>query len=115
MDERLERALDFGNLQHTLYLEKKRIQARLRRDLELIYGGGRFTIDRNFVVFLELLNPDDDGSVTILDDNLIPIRIQDPTVFQKEVRNTYFRAVNQYRVDFEDLRKKRSVKTVVGL
>lgn len=115
MDKRLEQALDFSNLQHTLYLEKKRIQSKLHRDLELVYSGGRFTIDRNFVVFLELLNPDDDGSVTILDDNLTPIRIQDPTAFQKEVRNTYFRAVNQYRVDFESLKKKRSVKAIVNI
>lgn len=115
MDERLKQALDFSNLQHTLYLEKKRLQAKLHQDLELIYNGGRFSVDRNFVVFLNLTEIDSDGSITLLDDTLTPILIQDPVQFQKEVHNTYFRAVNYYRVAFEDLKKKRSAKAIVDL
>jgi hypothetical protein len=115
MDQRLEQALEFANYQYTIHLEKKRLQAKLRSELELAYNGGIFTIDKNFIVFLELFNPDDDGSVTVLDDNLSPIIILNPEEFKKEVQNTYFRAVNQYRVDFETLKKKRSVKDIVGL
>jgi hypothetical protein len=115
MDDRLKRALEVANFNYTLYAEKKRLQAQLHRDLELAYNGGKFTIDRNFVVFLHLLNPDDDGSVTILDDNLNPIIVTDPEQFQKEVDNTYHRAVNRYRVEFESLKKKRSAKAIVDL
>ena len=115
MDQALEQALDFSNIQHTLYLEKRRLQEKLRRDLELVYAGGRFTVDRNLIVFLHLFNLDEDGSVVILDDNQIPTVIQDPNNFQKEVQNTYYRAVNAYRVAFEELKKKRSVKAIVGL
>ena len=115
MDKRLEAALEFANYQRTLHLEKKRIQSQLRRDLELVYNGGKFIVDRNFIVFLQLFNPEDDGSVTILDDNLNPIVIDNPSEFQSEVRNTYFRAVNRYRVDFESLKKKRTVKAIVDL
>ena len=115
MDERLANALEFTKLQHTLYLEKKRIQAKLHRDLELAYGGGIFTIDRNFIVFLEMFNPDEDGSVTILDNNLNPIVISNPEDFKNEVRNTYFRAVNRYRVDFENIKNKRTIKGIVDL
>lgn len=115
MDDRLERALDFAKFQHTLHLEKKRLQAKLRQDLELCYAGGRFTVDRNFIVFLHLFNPDEDGSITILDDSLTPVVVEDPTAFEKEAYNTYFRAVNRYRTDFELLKKKRSVKAVVDL
>ena len=114
MDQRLETALEFAKFQHTLHLEKKRIQAKLHRDLELAYNGGIFTIDRNFIVFLELFNPNY-GNVTILDDNLNPIVISNSEDFKKEVKNTYFRAVNQYRVDFEGLKKKRTVKGIVDL
>lgn len=115
MDERLEQALEFANYQRTLHLEKKRIQAKLRQDLELVYSGGRFLVDRNFIVFLQIFNPEEDGSVTILDENLTPITINDPADFQKEAYNTYFRAVNRYRVEFEALKKKRTVKAVVDL
>jgi hypothetical protein len=107
--------VEFAKFQHTLHLEKKRIQAKLHRDLELAYNGGIFAVDRNFIVFLELFNPDEDGSVTILDANLNPIVISNPEEFKKEVRNTYFRAVNRYRVDFEHIKNKRTVKGIVDL
>ena len=115
MDDRLEQALEFANFKHTLHIEKKRLQAKLHRDLELAYNGGMFTIDRTFVVFLHLFNPDDDGSITILDDNLTPIIILNPIEFHHEVNNTYHRAVNRYRIEFELLKKKRSVKAIVNL
>lgn len=115
MDKRLEQALDSAKFNHTLHLEKKRLQAQLRRDLELSFNGGKFNIDRNFLVFLHLINPNDDGSITVLDDYLNPVAITDPAQFQKEVENTYYRAVNRYRVEFENLKKKRTIKAVVDL
>jgi hypothetical protein len=115
MDDRLEKALEFANYQRTLHLEKKRIQSKLRQELELVFNGGRFLVDRNFIVFLHLFNPDEDGSITILDENLTPIIISNLEEFQKEANNTYHRAVNRYRVDFEELKKKRTVKAIVNL
>jgi hypothetical protein len=116
MDERLAKALEFSNLRHTLHLEKRRLQEKLKADLTLSYNGGVFQIDRNFIVFLNLLTPDEDTTSTVvLDDRQDPIYIENLQEFKRKALNVYHRCINQYYVDFEALKKKRSVKAVVDL
>lgn len=114
MDERLTKALEFANFQQTLYLEKKRLQDKLEKDLTFGYSGGIFHADRNFIVFLNLLIPEEgQSSVTILDNNYVPIQIDNIQDLQQKTLHTYFTAVNQYSLEFEQLRKKRTVKAII--
>jgi hypothetical protein len=114
MDLRLEQALDSAKFRYTLHLEKRRLQEKLQADLTYAVNGGQFFIDRNFIVFLNLLTPAEGTlSTTILDDNLNPIHISDITKLQRDVLALYTRVVNQYSSDFENLRKKRTVASVV--
>jgi hypothetical protein len=116
MDKRLEQALEFANFQQTHYLEKRRLQEKLKSDLIFGYNGGTFNADRNFIVFLNLLIPKEGkSSVTILDDRLNPVYIEDIEDLQKQALAAYFTAVNQYQIEFEHLRKKRSVKALLDL
>ena len=116
MDERLTRALDFANYKQTLYLEKKRLQEKLKADLTFAFNGGIFNADRNFIVFLNLLVPEEGTSSTsILDDRLTPIYVENIKEFQNIALKTYSQAVNQYQLEFDLLKKKRSVQAVVDL
>jgi hypothetical protein len=115
MDLRLEKALDSSKLRYTLHLEKRRLQEKLRADLTYSVNGGQFFIDRNFIVFLNLLTPEEGRlSTTILDDNLTPIYIEDIAQLQQDVLATYTRTVNQYQIDFDALRKKRTTAAIVN-
>lgn len=115
MDVRLEQALQTSKFRYTLSLEKRRLQEKLKSDLTFSFNGGQFFIDRNFIVFLNLLTPEEGKlSTTILDDNLNPIYVEDIAELQKNVLATYTRIVNQYQVDFEGLRKKRSVEALLS-
>lgn len=114
MDLRLERALDSAKFRYTLQLEKRRLQEKLRADLTYAVNGGQFFIDRNFIVFLNLLTPEEGQlSTTILDDNMNPIYIDDINKLRHDVLDIYSRTVNQYQLDFEALRKKRTIAAVV--
>jgi len=116
MDERLEKALEFSNFKYTAYLEKKRLQEKLKSDLLFYHNGGRFLLDRNFLLFLNLIVPEEGtGAITILDDKLTPVLIEDIVKFQKEAIDRYFSITKQYYVDFESLKKKRSVKSLIDL
>lgn len=116
MDVRLEQALDLSKFRYTLFLEKRRLEEKLKADLTYAFNGGQFYIDRNFIVFLNLLTPEEGTmSTTILDDNMRPIYVEDITKLQKDVLELYSRVVNQYQVDFEQLRKKRSPSAIVDL
>jgi hypothetical protein len=116
MDERLEKALEFSNFKYTAYLEKTRLQEKLKSDLLFYHNGGRFFLDRNFIVFLNLITPEEGtGTITILDDKLIPIQIEDIKKLQKEALDQYSSVTNKYFIEFESLKKKRSVKNLVEL
>ena len=63
MDVRLEQALDLSKTRYTLFLEKRRLQEKLKADLTYSVNGGQFYIDRNFIVYLNLLVPSE-GTVS---------------------------------------------------
>lgn len=111
MDERLSKALDFANFKQTLYLEKRRLQERLKSNLVCNYNGGTFTADQSLIAFLNLQNTPS----VILDNNLNPIQILDISVFRQIVIDTYTNAVTNYSIEIDALRKKRSVQAIAGL
>jgi hypothetical protein len=116
MDVRLEQALDLSKTRYTLFLEKRRLQEKLKADLTYSVNGGQFYIDRNFIVFLNLLTPSEGTvSATILDDNLTPVYIENIQQLQKDVLDLYTQTVNQYQQDFEQLRRNRSPASIVNL
>jgi hypothetical protein len=116
MDQRLQNALDFSNFRHTQYLEKQRLKEKLQTDLTLAYNGGRFFLDKNFLAFINTLIPEDGtNSMPILDDKLDPILIKDIVEFRQLCWDRYFRTINQYYLDIESLKKKRSVGAIVNL
>jgi hypothetical protein len=116
MDVRLEQALDLSKTRYTLFLEKRRLQEKLKADLTYSVNGGQFYIDRNFIVYLNLLVPSEGTvSATILDDNLTPIYIEDLQQLQKDVLNLYTQVVNQYQQDFDQLRRKRSPAAIMNI
>lgn len=116
MDERLDKALEFANFRHSLALEKKQLQEKLKSDLTVAQNGGIFNIDRNFLGFLSFISEDNDGeSTVILDDRQVPVLIDDISKFRKMAVQKYFQVTNQYYVDFEALKKKRTVKDLVNL
>lgn len=116
MDERLEEALKFANYRHTLFLEKQRLQEKLKTALTFGYGGGTFFLDRNFIVYLNAITPEEGvGSAMLLDDKLNPVYIDNLDQFRSHVMRYYNDVVNQYYLDIEALKKKRTVKAIVDL
>lgn len=116
MDSRLKQALEFANLRQTLHLEKVRLKEKLKLDLTIPYNGGIFHIDRNLIVFLNLITPDEDNDpVVVLDDNDNPVIIDDLKRFKEIVTSTYFKAINQYASEIEALKRKRSTQAFIGL
>jgi hypothetical protein len=116
MDERLEKALDVAKLRQTQNIELRRLKEKLRVDLTYPYGGCNFYIDRNFILFLTEISPNEGtASVVIVDDTMTPTRINDILEFKKLILEKYSSVMNQYYVDYEALRKKRNIKSIVDL
>lgn len=116
MDARLEKALEFSKFRHSQYLEKRRLQEKLQADLTIAHNGGLFTIDRTLIVFLNQVTPEaGTGSITLLDNNLVPVLIADLVAFRRDVLDKYTKVIAQYYVDYERLRRARTPQALFDL
>jgi|TARA_R110000868_G_scaffold132076_2_gene342517 hypothetical protein len=113
MDERLERALEFGNYRTTVSNQKRNVIARMQT-LQLVhYNNGSFTANPNTISFVQALISVGKNSSVILDTKENPIEITDLTEFLELLVGAYTEGVNEYKVQMDKLKKSRNIKKIM--
>lgn len=108
MDEKLKKALEYSQLSTLLSNQKRLLKEKFFYNNVIYKNGGTFTITVDLINFAQnLLNRDQDSFV-FLDDNDLPIMINDLEDFVDELYNTYIESLNEYYQEYQDLIKKRS-------
>jgi beta-galactosidase GanA len=116
MDERVEKAFQITNYFATLASQKKIILEELDQKLIHYHNGGTFKITPELITFTKiLLDKNITTGVAILDDNNIPIPVDDVTQFHDTIFSVYFEAVNEYSVKYSEIKSKRKVKDLIDL
>ena len=115
MDERLSKAIDFANYTVTLNNQKRLLKEKYQEELIFYHNGCQFTITKEIITFVGLLVDKDNDSVVLTDDNGVPTRIDPLDEFYEEILNIYFTASNDYYLEYDVLKKQRSVEKLVGL
>lgn len=116
MDESLKKALEFSNYNHTLSLQRKVLKEKMSARLTYGYNGGIFKIDQSLMIFVDMLiNQGRISGIPILDSNENPIIINDMESFRDEIFDRYFNTVFEYHVEFEKIKKNRSVEKLIDL
>jgi len=115
MDERLEKALEFSNYMITLNNQRKLIQEKFQEQSTHYYNGGKFSVTRDLIAFLQSLITLNQTSTILIDDNDIPIEIEDLKKFAKDLYSTYFEAANEYLTEYNNIKKNRSVEGLISL
>ena len=112
MDKRLEQALEYSDYMVT-YNNQKRILKQKFLDQNVYYAHGtRFSIDKEFITFINLLLQKQSKDVTIIDNNDNPVQIADFKKFVDEVMDLYTKNVNAYYTSIQQI-KKRDIKDVL--
>ncbi|SRR6056297_3011380 len=115
MDERLAKALDFSNYMVTLNHQKRILKERFREQSIFYYAGSQFTVNKELLTFVSMLiDKGSDKDVVLVDDNEIPVMIDDLEAFQDEITDVYFSAANEFFTRYEKLKKNRSVEKLTG-
>lgn len=115
MDERLEKALEFSNYMITLNNQRKLIQEKFQEQSVHYYNGGKFTVTKELVAFVQSLIAMNQTSTILIDDNDIPVEIEDLNKFSLDLYSTYFEAANEYLTEYNKIKKNRSVKGLINL
>jgi len=113
MDEKLSKALEFGNYSATLDNQKRMLHEKFVTDTLYFVSGGQFTINKELINYCQTLVSNDQSTVILLDDNGIPIEISDVQEFQTEILDKHFTALNELYTEYKKLEKSRSVDGLV--
>ena len=109
MDDKLKNALDFANYAHVLHNQKKLIKQKFIDNCVHYYNAGKFSITQDLIVYCLTYKQ---KTCILLDDNNIPIKIDNLKEFTDAISQIYDKAKEQY---FEEYKKLTSNKSVKGL
>ena len=108
MDERLEKALEFSKYLETYNNQKQILKTQFLDACVIYFNGGKFTIDRSLIIYAYIGNAD-----VIMDDNNVPIEIEDTKSFYQTIQSQYDNAVVNYHKQLKDLSSKKDVAGLI--
>jgi hypothetical protein len=112
MDERLQKALDFSNYMITLANQKRILFEQYQNDLLYYFNSGQFTVSQQLVSFCQSLIQLNQTETILIDDNNLPIEIEDLNDFTINIVRIYAQASNTYLTEYSKLKKNRSVEGI---
>ena len=115
MDERLAKALEFSNFLETQNNQKRIFLAQYKENIIHYTHGNKFTVTQELINFCHTLSCIYPIHAVILDDNNIPVIINDINEFTKELIGVYVFASRKYAADYETIKQNRSVQGLVDL
>jgi hypothetical protein len=116
VNKKLEQAFDIANYMTTLASQKQIIKEEFYQNLLYYYNGGVFKVTPELISFVRtLIDLNKDLSPVLVDDNAIPVNVNDLTQFLSNILSVYNSAVNEYYTKHEQIRKSRSVEKLTDL
>lgn len=109
MDDKLSKALEFVNFSQTLAKQKQILKDRYEDNLVCFYQGKKFKATKELIAFCQVLKDKEREEVWLVDDNGIPIKINDLDDFMDELLHCYFFASNEYFTEYSKLATERSI------
>lgn len=113
MDERLEKALEFGNYRTTLSNQKRNIRTRMQVLQTVHHNGGSFLADERTISFVGTLINANKESAIIVDTKDNPIEIENLAEFLETLISAYNEASNEYKVQMDKIKRARNIKKIM--
>lgn len=115
MDERLKKALDISNYMVTLNNQKRLLKDKFYENSVHYCNGGQFSVTKELISFCFSLKYAGQEYTVLIDDNDIPIEIDDLEKFLEDVNSKYFEAANQYFAEYNKIKANRSIESIMDL
>ena len=111
MDKRLTDALEFANYSHTLFNQKKLAHQKFIDSCVHYHNAGKFTITQQLITFCEL----NKKSIILLDDNNIPVHIDNVSKFLKIIKEKYNNAISAYHTEYQKITSSKTVSGIINV
>jgi hypothetical protein len=113
MDDRLKKALDLSNYMITITNQKRILLEQYQNDLLHYFNGGQFSVSQQLISFCQSLLQLKQSETILIDDNGIPVEIENLDEFTSNIIDVYFTASNRYLTEYTKLKKNRSVEGII--
>lgn len=114
MDKAIEKAFEISNYMATLASQKQIYKEEFYQNLIHYQNGGSFSVTRELINFVKtLVDLGHDTNTVLIDNNDIPIEIDDLKVFMEQIVSVYYGAVNEYYSKYTQLKTSRTVESLV--
>ena len=114
MDEKLSKALEFGNLMLTHQTQKNNLKEKFYSSIDLYYNGSKFLATPELISFCTSLLYLNQESAVLVDSNDLPCRIDDLKSFTEDLVDCYNQASNAYINSYNDIKIKRSIMDLIN-
>ena len=116
VQEKLEEAFQTANYMATLSNQRRIIFEELNQKLVYYINGGTFKIDLELINFTKtVLELGQDTDVVFLDENNVPIIVENVKDFLNEMVTIYFESVNDYCTKYNAIKSKRTTMALAEL
>lgn len=115
MDERLKKALDISNYMVTLNNQKRLLKEKFYENSVHYCNGGQFSVTKELISFCFALQASGQEYTVLIDDNDIPIEIENLEEFLTDINSKYFEAANEYFAEYNKIKANRSVESIMDL
>lgn len=115
MDERIEKAFQTANFMATLSNLRKTALEEYQQSLIYYFQGSSFTVTRELIVFVHTLIELGNTESIILDDNHIPLKINNLQEFLGNLQDLYQQSTNEYLSKYASIKSKRKIEDLVNL
>ncbi len=115
MDDRLLQALEFANYRHTLNNQLHKLKIKIEGLLIFAEAGGKFTVTRELICFVDYLVREGFEDSVLLDDNKTPTYISNTKEFLSKITARYNEVTNDYFRESQVIKKARDVKSILDI
>jgi hypothetical protein len=114
MDTRLEQALEYSNFRSILANRQENLKVLLQNRLLLTYAGGLFSINNSLISLVLSLILSDRQEFIFIDNNDVPILIDDLNNFLETILTKYEDALSSYYKNYQKLNEARKIGKVIN-
>jgi hypothetical protein len=116
MDNKLEKAFQTANLMATLANQRRSAFEEFEQNLIYYTNGSSFLITKELIAFVKsMVDLNYTKNVVVIDDNGIPVSIEDLNLFLTNIIDQYYRVANEYFAVYSNIRSKRKIEDLIKL
>lgn len=116
MEEKIKKAFEIAGYMTVLSNQKNILKEEFKQNLFFYFNGGNFLLTKDFLSFVNLLlSRNQIENVVLIDQNDIPINVDNLKDFFDNALSAYTEAANEYYNKYNLLIKNRKLENLVDI